>query len=78
MKRSKPHTPLPKQDPAGYIPGTPTLGQYQPKTKSAPPRFRPTPLVPGRRAEQPATSRSAPLPLKVTLKLNQPPGGGSL
>ena len=46
MKRSKPHTSLPKQDPAAYVrtyvPGTPTLGQYQPKSA---PRCRPTPLT---------------------------------
>ena len=42
MTISKPHTSLPKQDPAAYVPGTPTLGQYQPMSA---PRCRPTPLT---------------------------------
>ena len=36
------HTSLPKQDPAAYVPGTPTVGQYQPMSA---PRCRPTPLT---------------------------------
>ena len=46
MRRRKPHTALPKPDPAGYVPGTPTMGQYQPKRL----RAVDPPLLPGLRS----------------------------
>jgi hypothetical protein len=33
-KARAPHTSLPKQDPAAYVPGTQTLGQYQPNVRA--------------------------------------------